>query len=287
MSIQISLVASANRVEWWDRFYGSLTKNTINWEVIFVGNVPPVNPMPDNFRWIHATCKPAQCYAIGFWAARGELVGWTADDADYNDPSLNCPNSLDIAYDTYKKMEAQYGDKKSAVAMNPCEDGGFPQLHFHRFFGGWQHTPTMAPFALINTDYFVNTLKGYDRRFVSGQSENDVLMRVFEDGGRLQVDLDAKLYVHHRQVHRRDPATGREKNDFRAWYNTDREVLEQAWVVGGHGFYERYNAMKEGPIKEEAKHSVPISKTRLLVHEPFENTPDVCTVTQGLKGHWQ
>ena len=288
MDIQVSLVASANRVEWWDRLYNSLLGNALNWEVIFVGDKPPLHTMPPNFKWINATVKPAQCYEIGFRAAKGELVGWTADDANYNEPSLNCPNSLDIGYQAWKNLESQFGnDGKSVIAMNPCEDGGFPQLKFHRFFGGWLHTPTMAPFALLQRDYFVNKLGGYDKRFVSGQSENDVIMRVYEDGGRLEVCLDAKLYVHHRQVHRRDPNTGREKNDFRAWYNTDREVLEQAWVTGGHGFYEKYNVMKEGPMKEEAKHSVPISKTRLIPFEPFIETEDWCFVSQGLKGQWQ
>ena len=287
MSVKVSLVASANRVEYWDRLYNSLKGNTVEWEVVFVGDRKPLHEMPSNFKWIHATCKPAQCYQIGFWAAQGETVAWTADDTNYNEPSLNCPNCLDIAYNHWVKMDNQYNnDKKSIIAMNPCEDGGFPQLRFHRFFGGWLHTPTMAPFGLIHREYFVNKLGGYDRRFVSGQSENDVVMRVYEDGGRLEVDLDAKLYVHHRQVHYRDPHTGREDNKFRKWYNTDREVLEQAWVVGGHGFYEQYNAMKPGTEKENAMKNVPISSKRLVPFEPFEKTEDACFVSQGLKGHW-
>ena len=275
--IQISLVASANRpivqggFKNWERFMNSLKGNKLNYEVIFVGNVKPPYPMPDNFRHIHATVKPAQCYEIGFRASKGELVHWTADDADYNAPQRNCPNTLDIAYERYQKMEKQHNyDKKSVVAFRPIEDGG-DVYKFHHFFGGWEHTPTMAPFALINRDYFVNKLGGYDKRFVSGQSENDVIMRVYEDGGRVEVCLEAFLYVHHRQVHPRKG--GKEDNKFRQWYNTDRQVLEDCWIPAGYGNYEKKNEKVE------------ISKKRLSPVQRFEDR-DICTVTQGLKGIW-
>lgn len=282
----ISLVASANRTEWWMRFYNSLLGNKVPFEVIFVGNVKPNFELPENFKFIYATVKPAQCYQIGFWAAQGELIHWTADDANYNHPQLNCPNSLDIACSHWRDMENRFGnDKKSIVSFRPIEDGG-DVWSFHHFFGGWPHTPTMAPFALVHRKYLSEPGTGYDRRFVSGQSENDVVMRVLEDGGRVEVCMSAFLYVHHRQVHPRDPNTGKEVNKFRAWYNTDRDILEQAWVNGGRGFYEKYNALPNGPEKEQAKLSVPISKTRLVPFEPFENTPDVTTVTQSLKGIW-
>jgi hypothetical protein len=274
------------------RFYESLRGNTIPYEVIFVGNVRPNFPLPANFKHIYTTVKPAQCYEIGFRAATGELIHWTADDADYHCPAhvlpvgQDCFDPLDRAYKLYQDMEARYNhDTKSVVAFRPIEDGG-DVYKFHHFFGGWPHTPAMAPFALINREYFVNRLGGYDRRFVSGQSENDVVMRVYEDGGRVEQSMDAFLYVHHRQVHPRDPNTGREDNKFRKWYNTDRDVLEAAWVNGGRGFYEQYNAMKDGPEKESAKRSVPISTKRLQPVERFEDE-GLLTQTQGLKGHWQ
>lgn len=286
----VSLVASANRVEWWPRFLNSLKENTIPYEVVFVGNVRPpqetLNQFPE-LKYIYTTVKPAQCYEIGFRAAQGELVAWTADDASYNYRGQHgdCPDPLNRAYKYWQKMEEKHNhDKKSVVAFRPIEDGG-DVWNFHHFFGGWPHTPIMAPFALINRDYFVNHLGGYDRRFVSGQSENDVIMRVFEDGGRVEVDKDALLYVHHRQVHPRDPNTGKEDNKFRKWYNTDRDVLESFWVEGGRGWYEKLNVMPPGPEKEAAQRAVPIASKRLLPLERFDDT-DILTVTQGLKGHW-
>lgn len=285
----VSLVASANRIEWWMRFYESLKNNTIPFEVVFVGNVQPNFTLPDNFRFFYATVKPAQCYEYGFRMAKGEFIHWTADDASYNyrGPLGECPNPLDRAVTRWRNLDAKHGnDKKSVIAFRPIEDGG-DVWNFHHFFGGWPHTPMMAPFVLINREYFVNHLGGYDRRFVSGQSENDVIMRVYEDGGRLEVAHEAMLYVHHRQVHPRDPYTGKEDNKFRKWYNTDRDVLESFWVIGGRGWYEKLNALKDGQEKEQAKREVPLSPKRLLPLEKFEDGEDFCTVTQGLKGHWQ
>src|SRR3990167_1198816 len=283
MTIQISLVASATRVEWWKRFYDSCTKNRINWEVIFVGDKKPVHCFPPNFKHIYATCKPAQCYQIGFWAAQGELVSWTADDADYNDPSLECPDSLDRAYNHWLEMEKRYHhDKKSIVAFRPVEDGA-DLWESNQFFFGWKETPMMAPFALIHRDYFLNKLGGYDRRFISGQSENDVVMRVYQDGGRLEVAQDAKLAVHHRQVHLRDANPKKKKNGkFREWYSFDRELLENFWVHGGYG---QYDKARRNPLQRyipRMRRSIvsKISKTRLVPFEPFENSVDVHHVTQ-------
>jgi len=276
-NIKISLCASASRplvrgdFRNWERFAKSLKKNEINYEIIFVGHTPCPYPLPEKIKWIHATTKPAQCYQIAFLEAKGELIHWTADDADYNHPNVKCPNALDLVYNKWKQVESQHNnDKKTVIAMNPCEDGGWPQRHFHFFFGGWNHTPRMAPFGVIHREYFVDILGGYDADFVSGQSENDVVMRVFEDGGRVEIAYESKLYVHHHQVHPSRPTD----NKFREWYPTDRQVLEDCWIPAGYGNYEKENK------------NVEISKKRLRPIKRFERTSDICTVTQGLTGRW-
>jgi hypothetical protein len=279
-NIQISLIASANRVDFWPRFYNSLCGNTINWEIIFVGDTAPKFSLADNFRWIHATVKPAQCYEIGFRAARGELIHWTADDADYDAKGYNCPNCLDRVYKYYKEFCNKYGDEKTIIALRPIEDGG-DVWDFHHFFGGWHETPVMAPFGIMNREWF-HKLGGYDKNFVSGQSENDVVMRGYEDGGRVEICMDCFVYVHHRQVHPRHPTTGKEVNKFRAWYPTDREYLEKCWVVGGYGYYEKQNAFHN--IDPSSRNPI-LSKTRLLPIQRFDDI-NITTLTQGPRGIW-
>jgi hypothetical protein len=269
-NVQVSLVASATRpmledgFRNWDRFYNSLKGNSVNWEVIFVGDVPPTSPMPDNFRWIKSTAKPAQCYEIGFRAAKGETIAWTADDASYN--WNGNVRTIDIAYEHYKRMERERGNDKGVVAFRPIEDGG-DVYKFHCLQGGNSSTPAMAPFALISRRYLNEELKGYDRRFVSGQSENDVIMRVYETGGIVEINMEAFVYVNHRQVHPK----GSNINKFRKHYTDDRKFLEAAWVVEGYG------AMDSG-------RGFTVSKTRLCPLEPFEATEDWHEVSQGNMG---
>lgn len=270
-NIQVSIVASATRplledgFRNWDRFYNSLKGNKVNWEIIFVGDVPPTSSMPENFRWIKATVKPAQCYEIGFRAAKGETIHWSADDASYNWTGHD--RTIDLAYEHYKRMERESGNDKGVVAFRPIEDGG-DVYDFHHYYGGIHSTPIMAPFALISRRFLNDELKGYDRRFVSGQSENDIIMRVYEHGGKVEINMEAYLYVHHRQVHPK----GSNINKFRFHYTDDRKFLESCWTIGGYGAYERGDK------------SFNVSTTRLLPHEPFEETPDWCFVSQSNMG---
>lgn len=285
MTPKISLCASANRIRWWPRLIESLRGNKYPFEVVFAGNIEPDFDMAryPELKWIYTTVKPAQAYQIAFWNATGELIGWTADDATYDDFS---PVALDIAYDAWSKLDAQYGnDRKSALAMNPCEDGGWPQLKFHKLFGGWEETPSMAPFGILDREYFVNKLGGYDKHFVSGQSENDVIMRVYEDGGRLEICMDAKLYVHHSEVHPKRH-NGKSFTPFRYDYNKDRERLENCWIKGGYGFYEKLNSFRNNNPDSRKEVVANISKTRILPFEPFEKNDTYLTASQGEKGQW-
>ena len=152
------------------------------------------------------------------------------------------------------------------IAMRPWEDGSANVWKFHHFFGGKSNTPVMAPFGLISNK-FLKELGGYDKNFIGGQSENDVVMRAFEAGGRVHIDLEAHLWVNHR-LHEHP-------NKFRSYYKWDREVLENAWVPTGYGSYND-KSLNWATVK--------ISPTRLKPLEPFEERPDWTTVSQGPKG---
>lgn len=284
--IQISLCASANRpilqngVFNWERLMTSLKGNNINYEVIFVGDVKPPYPMPKNFTHIYATVKPTQCYEIAFRHAKGELIGWMADDSDYNASKFKVPNPLDVAYEEYKKQEKIYNDNKTVIAMRPVE-GGNPDVQekWHRFFGGCLWSPVMAPFGLIHRDFFFKETGTYCNTFVSGQCENDIVMRAYEHGGRVQYCPQAYVLVHHSMVHPKNLKTGKEDNKFRKFYPLDRKALEDAWVVQGYGH-------AEGSTPEKLQKEVTISKTRLVPYQPFIERDDWLTVTQGEKGMW-
>ena len=138
--------------------------------------------------------------------------------------------------------------------MRPIEDGGDVWV-FHHFFGNSHNTPVMAPLGLINRKLLLS-LGGYDKRYISGQSENDVVMRTYEIEGRVEICMEAFLYIRHRHSHA-------VPNPFREWYTSDRKVLEGSWVL------------PNGQI----------SKTRLDPVERFEDK-DILSVTQSQRGRW-
>lgn len=243
MKPKISICASAIRTQCWQKTIDSLKSNKIEWEIVYVGNVRPNFSLPPNFKYIYAPVKPAQCYEIAFRNAQGELIMWTADDACYS------PNALDIAYNFYKGLNT----KRLIVGLRTIEDGK-DITWVHRFFGKDKKSPRMSPFGLIDRELF-HKLGGYDKRFVCGQSENDVCMRIYEIGGDVKF-CDASVIVEHKKAHFKGTV-------FRTnYYHIDRQVLESLWV-------------KNGVIQEK----------RLDKVQSYDNN-NITVITQGYKGQW-
>ncbi len=257
MKPKISLIASAIRIYHWMDMYNSLRGNTYPFEVIFVGDTPPNFNLPKNFKYIHSKVKPAQCYEIGFRAAEGELIGWTTDDSTYDHLQTN---NLDIAYDFFKSFKTE----KLVVAMRPIEDSG-DIWNNHYFFGKKRWTPYMAPFGIMSRKLLME-LGGYDRQFICGQAENDIVMRVYELGGDCKICMDSYVAVHHVAVHKGA------RGHFRQWYPLDRQRLENCWVEEGYGAFQKGGRYT-------------VSKKRLKPFEPFPER-NILTVSAEPRGQW-
>ena len=113
--IKVSIIASSIRTHWWTCFLTSLKSNTVKYEVIFVGSVKPTFDIAlyPELKHIYTTVKPAQAYEIGFRQAQGELIHWSADDAEYD------PHALDYVYDSYTFKN----DYKLMIALSTFENG--------------------------------------------------------------------------------------------------------------------------------------------------------------------
>lgn len=243
------------------RLYNSLLQNSVSFEIIFVGPNPPTFTLPENFRYYFSKCKPSQCYQAAAFECEGELIHWTADDADYNEPTARCPNTLDSVWQNYQDSIIKYGDRRTIFSMRTIEDykdTGHADWEKHRFFYGDMRTPQMAPLGAMNREFF-NSIGGYDKGFEAGQSENDIICRALAEGGRVETAKDAKVFLHHAECHSTYP--------FRKGYNNDRAFLESCWVNEGYGTYE-----KRLPYT--------LSKIRLRPFEGFEKK-DILTVNQG------
>lgn len=234
MKPKISLCAAAARPRFWKRFYDSLAGNKVEVEVIFVGPNRPDFELPANFVFAQSNVKPCQAYSHAINIARGELIGWTADDVIYNGPIAACPNALDLIWEAYMRAKEEYGDNKTILSQVTIEDYGMRwnrqrALNFwrsHHFFNGNMTTPMMAPIGFISKEFF-NQLGGYDRSFVCGQSENDICMRAYEVGGRVLGVEDSIVEIKHREAHMTD------RYNFSKGYGQDRTFLQACWTENG------------------------------------------------------
>jgi hypothetical protein len=248
--MKISLVASSVRPSLWDVFAKSLESNKVDYEIIFVGPNRGQMNVPKKVRPIFTTVKPAQCYEIGFRAATGDLIHWTADDAEYE------MNALDNMVRFWEGMK----NLKAITAFTTVEDGK-DCTSWHHTIGGRQDTPVMAPFGVMSKG-FLMALGGYDRRYICGQSENDLVMRALVAGGEVR-QSPFKVFVEHCRKH-----GGSNGTKFRAgpqgWYPHDRKIFEGSWV------------MPDGKT---------ISPVRLDAFEPFFEE-NIMTVSQSFLGSW-
>lgn len=210
----ISICAAAHRIENWEKFYKSIISH-IPFEVVFVTNRKPGkgNPnidLPDNFRWIYSTVKPAQCYEIAFRNATGKLLIWTSDHA------LFSPYALDNAY----KLYSSKNNYKTLIAFRNVEGDNNIQVETtnNHFF----HNHRVMPFGMISKQ-FLKELGGYDKSFICGQSENDVVLRAYNSGAQMFVCDSAIVYSsyerHNKQFNFRGPM-----------YMYEKEIMNKLWV---------------------------------------------------------
>jgi len=239
--MQVSVCASSIRPNLWAKMYKSLENNKLDWEMIMVGPNQGESPGP-RFTHIQSNVKPAQCYEIAFRHAKGETLTWTADDAVYS------PGGLDNAYNRWKIC-----GEKTVVAFRTIEDGR-DITDWHHLMGKQVTSPAMAPFGLMSTALF-HKIGGYDIRFVCGQSENDIVMRVLEIGGKVEI-CEANVVVNHQEAHQGSTVFRQE------FFTLDRVALESNWLDGK---------------KVLAKRLTPV--------QSFTNE-SITEITQGVKGKW-
>lgn len=223
--MRISLIASSVRCWLWYEMMDSLKSNTIEYEVILAGNLnefqvrPFLTKYPQLKYVFTEDIPPAQCYEIARRNATGDLIMWIADDCEFSDRFLdNIIGYLDVCHISITR--------KLLLSVKTNENNTNNDLDDHRFFGGNKNTPLMAPLGVMNREY-LNELGGFDRRFLCGQYENDVAMRVLSDGGEVIKYEEGCVNIEHLKKHG-------EGTKFWTGYNHDRKVLEDIWVLGGY-----------------------------------------------------
>jgi Glycosyl transferase family 2 len=272
--VDISLIASSVRPHLWKEFLDSLTPNKCRYEIVFSGNlsVEDIKPFLNEYaclKYIHTgNIKPAQCYEVARRIAQGNIIMWVADDCEFSE------NLLD---DIVKLMETM--PKRTLLSVRTNENNTLNDLNDHRFFGWNVNTPLMAPLGCIKRSYLID-LGGFDRRYICGQYENDVAMRVWADGGSVIKYENGCVNIEHLRKH--GPST-----KFWSGYDHDRKILEDTWVIGGY---------KPVPAKMlvlqdlQWGYYTPLDNREVLKHpqlkfEPYEKN-DILMKSQSHKGQW-
>jgi len=267
MDCQVSLIASSVRSKLYDRFFKSLEGTSIQYEVIFAGNNLPEKSMRYcNWYYINTKdIKPAQCYEIARRQAVGETVIWVADDCEF---------PKDIIGKSYKFWKI-HQDDKLIVSIQTREtgyrlpEGSLFDMDLHRFFGFCRDSPLMAPIGLMNRK-FLDDMGGFDRRYVCGQYENDVVMRAYAEGGSVKIfgDKNNFIDIDHLgksiEVGECNDESGFLKRPFAEGYPMDRSVLERSWAHG------RRSVLSE----------------RRDRFEPYSEE-DILTESQSNRGRWE
>lgn len=241
----VSICSSACRVKDWKAFADSLKTTGVPYEIVFVGPYEPIEAMPDNFRFIKTEVKPCQCYHISYLKAKGDIIVSTADDVEYQPGAIN----------RIFEFMMQRNNKMLMGGFRQIEDGRDSTLgHIMRNQSGGKQL--MSPFPVFFRETYFS-LGGYDRRFITGQMENDFTIRLLSQGGKVEICMDAVIHVKHEEKHKNASA-------FRALYEQDRAVFESIWFDDNRDFM-------KAPRSEL---------------QPFENTEDLLVKSQGTRGEW-
>jgi hypothetical protein len=250
MKPSISLYASSVRPHLWKEFFDSLSGNLVDFEVVFAGNLTYQQVTDARtkiglgssifsnipFLYIHtANIKPAQAYEIARRHCTKQLVHWTADDAEYS------PQALDLIVEDWNALK----NDRVIFTVQTIEDLNVVNLDDHRFFGRKYDTPLMAPLGVMS-NAFLQALGGTDCRYVSGQYENDIVMRAYNLGASVHKYTRATVSLDHMGKH------GGNSGNFRTAYHFDRSILEGSWAPDGreHAFekhppFKRYDGCFE------------------------------------------
>ena len=71
---QFSIIAAAIRDYHYKGFCDNVSKECkVPFEIIFVGDKPPLEPMPSNFHYIYTKVKASQCLEIAARNAKGRF----------------------------------------------------------------------------------------------------------------------------------------------------------------------------------------------------------------------
>ncbi len=213
--IEVSIIATAHRPKNWETVFKSIVTN-LNFEVIFVGPkaLPKNVNLPENFRFIKSKVKPTQCVEIAIRESRGKFLLLIADDLVFEtqyavDELVNSWEQLNNIYSITSCKYKLHGISQSERDL--------------RYFAGDLSTP-LLPIGALMLKSSVVEVGGIDVGFTGVFYDIDLVMRLYENGGKLQVTgafVDEKIGLKRGSTLCGD------------YWKSDREYLNSLWTQNG------------------------------------------------------
>lgn len=284
-SIAVSLFSSAVRPKLWPALFKSLDGTSVEYEIVFAGNAPDAYE-PLNVTYIDTeNIKPAQCYEIARRNCTGETVVWIADDCEF---------SGDVIGKAYKYWKGQNNEKlilsiqtKESGYGNPA--GSLFNMDLHRFFGGDANSPLMAPLALMSRK-FLDELGGLDRRYICGQYENDIVMRAYTQGAKVEIFGGSDCYIDIDHLGKSiaigestDQSSFRDR-PFATGYEHDRNILQGSWCRLNEARF--FSLVSKGARNLMPSQMYDITENQVDKFEPYAENISL-TESEEPKGKWE
>lgn len=263
----ISIYIPSIRPENWMTMYKSLSKvNEVSFELVFVGPVIPDYSVPTGVVCIYTTVKPAQCAEIGRRACEGEFCIFAQDDMAFSE------HTLDRLYQKFMEIN----DDKVVVSCMPYLNGKPLEISRYRFWDSDRGSP-LTPLCGLYKKSTIEMLGGIDKNFVCTEWDIDLVMRLYEIGGRT---------VHCEGTAANEYVPKGIERLCSYGQGVDRPTLHSLWVMT-HEEYAREdkNTFMVHYINPGRIPGGVIRKNRLKPVESFSHE-DILTISQGPKGKW-
>ena len=210
--IRVSVYGPSRRVNEWVGIYNMLSTPGVDLELVFAGPVVCDTPLPSNIKVITTQVKPAQAAEIARRACTGDYIMNIADDCIFPKDILNTFISI------YKNLPAEDVMLTALFGFR-----GNYTVATHRLNCGDVQSPVVPVSGFLSME-LSNRIGGIDKNFVALYWDLDLAMRLYQLGGRVQLETNILFYE--------DESKQANSSLFNTYGSSDRLYFNMLWGDG-------------------------------------------------------
>lgn len=176
--MNIAIVASAIKINYWKSVYEMLSKNNTDFHIVFVGHVNPIWKIPDNFTYIYSDKSPSACLEIAYRYAyknlNSQYIMNIADDLIFKE------GYLDYLIQKHKELSQDFPNRLLEIGSISEHENG--RKHNLRTWFLRGHNPALVIGGMCTTEDS-KKIGGIDKIFKRIYCDVDRTLRLYEMGG--------------------------------------------------------------------------------------------------------